>query len=514
MEQPLPLQDLAQRTVPDLLDRSAAHFGVQRRFLTEVASGLELTYEAFLARVSGAAQVLARRFEPGDVVGILMSNSARYVVLRYALATAGLVEAALNGHHKGDLLCRMLEIAQPRGIIVETPFEENLRTCGFDLGAVQIVDQAALIALTDLTSSWEERPRPALGPGDACRILYTSGTTGGTKGAELSHANEVFCGARYAQRAGLGRADRWLYATPFFHIDAIIAVSSALHFGGGLALAPRFSASQFWAQAAAHRATAFIYVGFMLSVLMKGDKPPAGNSMRRAIGGGCSIALLEEFEARFGVQVLELYAMTECSAVTMNDPDARRIGSVGRPFEGIRIAVVDNFEMPLKPGAKGEILVAADAPWGLMTGYRNDPATTRQSMRNAWFHTGDLGSLDDDGYLYYHGRLKDVIRRRGENISAPELESIVLQHPGVRYCAAIAVAGELDDEEVLLYLELAPHATVDASSVAAFIAERAAPFMWPRYIRIVESLPLTETNRVVKSRLAREIDAKTWRRPD
>ncbi len=513
MNKLLEIQDLESRTVPDLISRSAHLFGRDRRFYYDLLTGRELSFGEFQERIASTASWLAREFEKGDVIGVALSNRLEYFVLRYAISTAGLVEAAFNGTHKGVVLKRLVEIAQPEAIFIEDSMASNFQACGYDFTGVRLFNESDLVTATSSTIGWNQRPHRDIDPGDPCRIVFTSGTSGGSKGAELSHAYEVFSGYGYSRWLGLETTDRWLFVTPFFHIDAICVVSTALHHGGSFALAPRFSASRFWKQAQQAGTTTFLYVGTILAILLKGEDPPPGGTMRCAIGGGCPGPLWELFEERFGLPVIELFGMTECISATINRYDNRRIGSVGQVLDGYEIAVVDSFDRPLPPGKKGEIVIRGREPFSLMNGYRGDPASTQKCIRNFWFHTGDRGSFDEDGFMYYHGRIKDIIRVCGENVDASELETIVDSLPGVRYCAAIGVPSDVTDEDILLYIQAQPDTTVEPEKIVDLLGEQVAPFMLPRYIRVTGHLPLTPTEKVIKTNLLAAVDSSTWVRP-
>ena len=507
----LELQHFERRTVPDLLDRARV-FGLDRPFLFEVATGETFAYGDFLRRVAGAAAVLSQRFPVGARIAVLGSNTSAIFLLRYALACTGLAEAAVNGAHRGAVLKNMLEIAEPAAIVVEDRFLSSLEDCGFDMTGVEHIGERELERITSAEAPWEERPRPAISPRDAARILFTSGTGGRSRGVELSHAYEVYTGERHNGLLGITPNDRWLYVTPLHHIDAVYIASILLHTGGCFVLAPGFSVFRFWQDVARSQATYLCYLGSLLALLVKGSGPPSPSTLKVALGGGASQALIERFEARFGVRVLEAFAMTECIVCTLNRFDDRRLGSAGRPVEGYEVRVVDAGDRALAPGRSGEIVVRASETCGLFTRYYGDPEATDAALRGGWFHTGDLGAFDEDGYLYYRGRLKDVIRRRGENISALELEQIAAAHPAVMDAAAVGVASDLEDQDILLYVEPNPGAEVSPAELHAFLAERAARFMVPQYIRIVDSLPRTRTQKVLKSELPAQPDDRTWSR--
>jgi crotonobetaine/carnitine-CoA ligase len=508
----LTLQRFADRTVPDLLDRSR-QFGEGRPILITTAPESTLNYGEFLERVAGSACYLAARWQPGTRVACLLGNGMPYFILRYALSCAGLVEVAVNGAHKGAVLLAMLAKAQPAAIIVADRFRDHLLGCGYDLASAEVIDERTLERIVATRIAWDNRPHVAPGPRDACRILYSSGTTGASKAVELSHAYEVYTGERHLGLIDISMSDRWLYVTPMFHIDAIYIFSILLHTGAALALAPDFSASRFWQDAERSQANLLCYVGAILAILLKGEGPGRRTTLRLAIGGGAAPQQIALFERRFGIDVIESYAMTECIACTFSPLAHRRAGSVGQAVPGYDVAVLDEKGARLPPGAIGEIAVRAEEDCALFTRYVGDPEATEHAMRGGWFHTGDLGTVDSDGYLYYRARMKDAIRVGGENVSAQELEAIADSHPAVAASAAIAVPAELGEDDILLYVEPKEGAEISGEQLFAFLAARAAKFMVPRYIRFMERLPRTATQKVQKSRLTPAIGPGTVKRP-
>jgi crotonobetaine/carnitine-CoA ligase len=504
----LPLQEFAKRTVPDLLDR-ARRFGEEREILIATSDFAGLSYGAFLERVAGAACELRKRFAPGSRIACMLGNSIDHLVIRYALSCAGLIEVAINGQHRDAVLRRMLAVTEPAAIIAADAYREHLLACGRELGRAELIGDQSCAEIASAKAPWERRPSPAIHAEDPCRILFTSGTSGWSKAVELSHGYEVHAGERHIELLDIGATDRWLYVTPLFHIDAIYIFSILLHTGGAFVLAPRFSASRFWADVQRSGATYLCYVGSILPILLKGGEAPPEHALRMAVGGGTTREQLSRFEQRFNVTVLEAFAMTECIACTFNTAADRRLGSVGRPVPGYEVAILDADDAPCPPGTAGEIAVRTREPCGLFTRYVGDPAATAHAMRHGWFHTGDLGNRDEDGYFYYLGRMKDAIRVRGENVSAMELEAIADQHPDVIASAAIAVPAELGEDDILLYVEPNPGHAPDAGAIFEHIAARAPRFMVPRYLRFVPALPRTATQKVQKSALPRSVDRET-----
>jgi crotonobetaine/carnitine-CoA ligase len=509
----LALQAFADRTVPDLLDRSR-QFGPDRPIALTISPAATLSYGEFLDRVAGTAAELSAHFPPGARVACLLANTLDYLILRYALSCAGLVEVAVNGEHKGSVLRHMLEITRPQAVILADRHRDNLVACEFGLGTVKVIDEQSLARMTGTRIGWEKRPKVGIGPRDPSRILFTSGTSGLSKAVELSHAYEVYTGERHLELIDIGVSDRWLYVTPLFHIDAIYIFSILLHSGGALGLAPNFSASRFWSDVETTEASYLCYVGSILAILLKHKPPDKPTPLRLAVGGGATREDIARFEQMSGARVLESYALTEAIACTFNTIRDDRPGSVGRPVPGYEVAILGDAGEPLSSGIVGEIAVRASEPCALFTRYFGDEKSTAEAMRGGWFHTGDLGMRDADGYVYFRGRIKDAIRVRGENVSARELEAIAESHPGIAASAAIAVPAELGDDDILLYVEPKTGTGLKGEDLFTFLAARAAKFMLPRYIRFIASFPRTPTQKIRKSELRREIDGDTWMQPD
>jgi crotonobetaine/carnitine-CoA ligase len=505
----LSLQRFDKRTVPDLLDRSQA-LGLDRPII--VAKGSALSYGEFLTRVAGLASILARRFAPGSRIACLLENGEFYLITRYALSCSNLVEVAINGHHKGAVLRHMLGSSRPRAVIVADRFMNNLRSCGFALSGVTLIFERELLEMASARLPWNGRPTPTAGPTETCRILFTSGTSGMSKAVELSHAYEVYTGQRHLDLIDIGDSDRWLYMTPMFHIDAIYIFSILLHVGGALALSESFSASHFWEEVDRTRATYLCYVGSILPILLKTSPERRSSSLRFAVGGGATQDQIDAFERRFGITVLEAFAMTECIACLFSTATARCAGSVGRPIDGYEVAILDRNGGPLPADQIGEIAVRSREPCGIFSGYFGDSVATAEAMRGGWFHTGDLGCRGTDGYFFYRGRMKDAIRVGGENVSAAELEAIAQTHPAVAAAAAISVPADLGEDDILICVERKEGAEIGASALLDYLRERVVPFMLPRYIRILDRLPRTATEKVQKSALSRTIDENTFRR--
>jgi crotonobetaine/carnitine-CoA ligase len=281
-------------------------------------------------------------------------------------------------------------------------------------------------------------------------------------------------------------------------------------------LESRFSASQFWETARAKEVTAFNYLGAVILMLWNQPGGPGDrqHAVTRAFGAGAPREVWPRFEERFGVTLTEVYGLTEAPMSTVN----RRPGrgqSCGRSSDLFEVSVFDEEDRRITGESVGEIVVRPKIPCAFMLGYDNAPELTVTAFRNLWFHTGDRGWMSPEGDLYFVDRMKDCIRRRGENISSWEVESVLSRHPGVLESAAYGVPSELSDEEVMVALVPKPGAVLDPAEVHAFCAEHLPAHAIPRYIRLVDALPHTPTERVQKYRLREEgVTPDAWRRND
>jgi crotonobetaine/carnitine-CoA ligase len=299
-----------------------------------------------------------------------------------------------------------------------------------------------------------------------------------------------------------------------YHLDAaVMTIAPALLLRGVAAIGERFSVSRYWDEMRAFKATVFDFMGATLTMLWKQPPSPGDREHVARLGWGVPLpAWAPDFEARFGCRLVELYGSTEAGVMIYTPLDqARRVGSCGRPIGPFEVALQDEDGFALGPDATGELVIRALEPGLLMAGYYGMPEASLEAFRNQWFHTGDLLRQDADGYLYFVGRRKDMVRRRGENISAAEVEQVIEAHPAVLSCAVYGVPSELTEEEVMACVVLRPGERLDAPALTTWCAARMARFMVPRYLRFAESLPKTPTDKVEKFRLQQDgITADTY----
>lgn len=518
------LADLTERTVHGLLKQRAAErpddlflhfeaqdftFGALQEAATRIAGGL-------------AALGVGR----GDKVAIMMGNRPEFLLCWFALSQLGAIEVPINTAHRGTLLHYMLDQAECSLLILEGAFQDRLADIAADLPKLRTVAlldgtepggiPQQLLDFRTLESAAPLGDALAIGPADPVAVMFTSGTTGPSKGAVLPQ-NYVLMQAAIIAEACRYTPDDCLYnALPLFHGNAqFLSTIPALLSGARMVLARRFSASAFWDEVRAHGCTAFNYIGGILPILWKAPPSPddANNSLRLMMGAGAPKDLFEAFEQRFGVRLVEGYGMSEIGIPLNNSIEHRRPGCCGQPLPQYEVRLVDDDGADVPDDTPGELLIRPKTMNSMMLEYYRMPEKTVEAWRDLWFHTGDYLKRDADGYYYFVDRKKDALRRRGENISSYEVERGVNAHPAVLESAAVAVASELGEDEVMICLTLRPGETLEPIALMRHCLRQMARFMVPRYVRILASLPKTPTERVQKYALRAEgVTADTYDR--
>ena len=347
------------------------------------------------------------------------------------------------------------------------------------------------------------------GPDDPLVIIYTSGTTGYPKGVVHSHRNFVLAAEAFVERLHLQPGERLLAILPFYHLNALFySFGGALACGGTLLTVPKFSASQFWAVAARHRATQLNILAAVGNILAKRPRSEfvPTHLIRKVYGGPISIEMLQAFQDEFGVpDLVEGYGMSEIPGAFNNPFEGpRKAGSIGKPAAHprhdrfVEAKIVDDDGREVTNGESGELLVRTPI---VMLHYFDDPEQTKDAFADGWLRTGDVARRDEDGYYYFIARKKDIIRRRGENISGAELDRVLASHPDVMEAAAIGVPADLGDEEILAVLVARTDPPPSPGSIVEWCSQRLAAMKVPRYVVFVDSLPHTASQRIIKFQL-------------
>ena len=531
------LSCLLQRWAADTPDQVFAVFD----------DGHEWTYAQTLAEVQRTALGLQRLGVcQGDHVLAWLPNGADCLRTWFAINHLGAVYVSINTAYRGGLLADVVHNSGARLVITIATLAERLATV--NLAALQqlvVMDQGntavpgprvrglTMPGLTmpglklhgrqALAAEGELQPLArAIEPWDTQSIYFTSGTTGPSKGV-LSSCAHLMVMSRHtvARRDGtmlLTAQDRYLLNLPLFHVGGLVVPLAMLAVGGSIVVQQGFDTAGFWPTVQRNGITCTILLGVMAAYLVKqaplpGETPGARHTTLRHVVG---IPMTEEvlaFRRRFGVDVTTLFNMSEVSCPLISDLNPTQLGGCGRPRDGMQVRIVDAHDNEVAPGTVGELIVRGDAPWTLNHGYNADAEATARAWRNGWFHTGDAFRQGADGEFFFVDRIKDAIRRRGENISSFEVESAVMLHPAVREAAALAVPSADSEDEVLVAVALVDGHTLDPAELIDFLRPRPAHFMIPRYLRVLPELPKTPTAKVQKVALRAEgVTADTWDR--
>lgn len=489
----------------------------------------EVTFSEARRRSTGLAHGLAGLgVQRGQLVPVLMPNGPGFAITWLALATLGAVSTLLNTAFRGPSLVHALNLSGADTVIAESSLVGHLAEVADQLthlrrlvvvGVVETVPVFPGIELLDHAHLCLDDDSPIASTHsvtDPAMVLFTSGTTGPSKGCVLSHRYAVRQGQLAIDNLQL-RTDDVLYCPfPMFHIDAtVMTVVPAMLLGTTAAIGDRFSASGFWDEIRRSGATVFDFMGATLTMLHK--RPVLDNDRDNPgrLGWGVPVPeFADDFEQRFGVKLVELYGSTDAGVPIYHPIDeARRQGSCGRPIAQYDVTLVDDDGNEAAPDAIGEIVVRPNEPSLMSDGYYGMPEATAASRRDGWFHTGDLARRDPDGYFYFVGRRTDSIRRRGENISAFEVEEVVKLHPAVLDAAAYGVPSELTEDDVMVAVVARRGHSVDAAELTTFCAARMGSHMVPRYVDVVDHLPRTPTEKVEKATLReRGVTSSTWDR--
>jgi len=512
-------------------------------FLFSEPDSRRFTYAEFDAAVNRAAALLASHgVSKGDVVSLLMPNSAEYIIAYFACWKLGALAGPVNSLLKEDETAFVVNNSEAKAILVHSEFQSRIKNIRHDLpqlksvigfdneaeatrefaGSCQKPDsgvpgRAARLgwggegghqterALADARAS----DTVDIGRNDDAIIIYTSGTTGKPKGCLLTHGNVIANARQISNWLSFTEDDRLLTIMPLFHMNAVsVTTMSSLYAGGSTVISPKFSASQFWKNISDYQVTSFGSVATMLSILLTTypDGVPEGlktGQLRFAMCGSAPVPaeVMKKFEETFNCPVVEGYGLSESTCrSTFNPPDERRRpGSCGLAI-GNEMKVFDDDDHEVPDGQLGEIVLRGE---NILKGYFKSPEATAAAFRNGWFHTGDIGYRDKDGFFYIVDRKSDMIIRGGENIYPREIDEVLYQHPAVAAAATIGVPDDLYGEEVAAFIVLKDGMKVSEEELIGYCTARLADFKCPKSIRIVAEIPKGPTGKLLKRELAR-----------
>lgn len=483
--------------------------------------GSEWTYARMLEETRHTAAGLhALGVREGQNVLSWLPNGPDALRAWFGINYLGAVYVPINTAYRGALLAHVIRNSGATLVLAHGGLVERLQ--GVDLSELkQLVVTTDAPHVTGLTmfdrTALSGDPAglplaPELQPWTTQTIIYTSGTTGPSKGVQSSYLH--LYSTSFEPLHFLDASDRWLLTSPLFHVGGTCGVSAALWRGASIALVDAFRIDTFWNTVRATRSTFTVLLGGMVTLLNKlpADPRDREHTLRHVYMIPLS-SDVQAFNARFGIDVYTVFNMTEISSPLMSERNPSALGICGRPRAGVSARLVDENDCEVPVGTVGELLVRSDRPWALGHGYFRDPEASARSWRNGWFHTGDAFRMDGTGDFFFVDRLKDAIRRRGENISSFEVEIEVCSHPSVREAVAVAVPSELGEDEVLIAVVAQPGARLDPVELTRHLVEKLPHFMVPRYIRVVERLPKTPTEKIEKHVVRSEgVTSDTWDR--
>jgi carnitine-CoA ligase len=511
----------SERTLPKMLARQARRYGSRRLV---AVGGRTLTFAEAQAAAAGYAGALRNAgVAAGDRVAIMCGNRAEILFTVLGCGWLGAIAVPINTASRGAQLEHILGNCGARLLVVEAGLAPVLvgldRTC-VALEAVWVIgdDQVHDLPHLDVVPfppPAKPVPPHAVEPSDTFAILYTSGTTGPSKGVCCPHAQYFWWAFYTARLLGVERGDVLLTTLPLFHTNALNSLFQALLYGATLVVEPRFSASNFMVTLAREQATITFVLGAMVPILLAQEPRPGDRAhrVRLALAPAVPAHFHREFTERFGFGLIDGYGSTETNCIMGVPLAEQRPGTMGRVLAGFSARVVDAHDNEVPDGEAGELILRADEPFAFATGYFGMPEKTVEAWRNLWFHTGDRVVREKDGYYRFMDRMKDSIRRRGENISSYEVEQVLVSHPEIENAAVFPVRSELAEDEVMAAVVLRGGSRLTYTALLDFCQPRMPHFAVPRYLEFMATLPVTENGKVTKYKLReRGVTAATWDR--
>ena len=489
-----------------------AHDTPDRVFARKVEGG-EITFAA----LSGAADAMIAWLaetgvRPGDTVAVMARNSPAVLALVHGLLRSGMVWVPVNPALVGEGLAHAIRLVEAAVVVCDPELRDTVAAC-----EVQPREGILMLHDTELPPAPDVAHTPDFAvplPDTLASIMFTSGTTGPSKGVRVTQQMLEVATWGVEQVSALRPGDNLFMWEPFYHVGGAQVIVLPIMHDVTLTITDRFSASRFWSEVADAGCTHIHHLGGILQILLK--QPPSphdrAHKVRIAWGGGCAAAAWRPFEERFGVTITECYGMTEASSISTSNTEGV-VGAVGRPLPWFDMRVQDDTGRSLGPGeGRGEIIITSKVAGAIFAGYHKAPEATATALRDDGYYTGDAGSWGEDGLLRFHGRLSDSVRCKGENVSAYEVESVANRHPGIEETAMVGVPAEIGESDILLFIRLQEGTRPDPEAISAWLQERLAPYQQPRFIAFLDTFPKTPSQRIRKHLLPSQPEGR-WERP-
>ncbi|MGA9769457.1 MAG: AMP-binding protein [Blastocatellia bacterium] len=481
-----------------------------KEFLVLESDGRVFTRRQFFGEVNRAAELLASLgVIKGERVSLYLTNSAEYLIFYFACFKLGAWAGPVNALLKPQEIEFIVANSEAGTLVTQPDLYPNLSETLTSRNVI-VIEESGQWSIKNKRAVVDTEPQTTpVSRDDEAVIIYTSGTTGKPKGVLLTHGNILANAQQIAEWLQLSEADRSLLIMPLFHVNALMTTGmAALWAGASIVLAPRFSASRHWETISRYGVTYFGSVATMLSLL--NHTYPDGvpeqfdtSQLRFALCGSAPVPVevMKRFESLFDCPVIEGYGLSESTCRSTFNPvdDRRRAGSIGLPI-GNQMRVFDDKDGELGPNQVGEIVLRGS---NLMKGYYKNEAATREAFRSGWFHSGDLGFRDEDGFFYVVDRKSDMIIRGGENIYPREIDEVLYQHPLVKDAATIGVADALYGEEVKSFVVLRDDCEATEAEILEFCRARLADFKCPKTIEFLVDIPKGPTGKLLKRELSR-----------
>jgi crotonobetaine/carnitine-CoA ligase len=465
---------------------------------------------------------LALGVKKGDKVAILLPNCPEFIYVWFALNRIGAVEVPINTALKGEGLRYQIVQSDSVALVADVAFLENLEAIAEELvtlthtifidtkesnGGAPKLGGIEELSYTELAGHSSDRPDIKVDAHDMATIIYTSGTTGVSKGVEISHYYWYAIWSESVKYSRYTEDDVLYTGLPFFHGNAQgITLGSALLADARAVIVDRFSASRLWDDCRKWECTEANYIGGIIPILLKQDpkEDDNDNPLRIMVGAAAPQDEWNEFQRRFNTKIMEVYGMTECYCCLASPYDEPRAGSCGQAITGWDVQIMDDDGAECEPGSLGEFVTKAQDPGVGTSGYYKSEEATAELIQDSWMHTGDLGRMDKDGYFFFVDRKKQALRRRGENISSFEVESIISSHDAILESAVVGVPSDVGEEDVKAVVVCKPGRTITPEEIIEWCQDKLAYFAIPRYIAIRDSMPKTPSERVEKFKLKTE----------